>query len=59
MKPVVVFAGTMPEIIKITPILRALERASLPHVFVHCGQHYDYNRAQPQKKKEILNENCD
>ncbi len=46
MKPVVVVTGTRPEIIKMAPILRALQSARLPHVFVHCGQHYDYNMAQ-------------
>jgi UDP-N-acetylglucosamine 2-epimerase len=28
------------------PIIRALNKAKLPSVFVHCGQHYDYNMAQ-------------
>ena len=46
LKPVVVVAGTRPEIIKMAPILRALNSAKLPSVFVHCGQHYDYNMAQ-------------
>ena len=45
MKPVVV-AGTRPEIIKIAPVIRALNQAKLPRVFVHCGQHYDYNMSQ-------------
>jgi UDP-N-acetylglucosamine 2-epimerase (non-hydrolysing) len=46
MKPVVVVAGTRPEIIKMAPIIRALNQANLPFVFVHCGQHYDYNMSQ-------------
>ena len=46
MKPVVVVAGTRPEIIKMAPIIRALSKAQLPSLFVHCGQHYDYNMAQ-------------
>jgi UDP-N-acetylglucosamine 2-epimerase (non-hydrolysing) len=46
LKPVVVVAGTRPEIIKMAPIIRALNEAKLPSVFVHCGQHYDYNMAQ-------------
>ncbi len=46
MKPVVVVAGTRPEIIKMTPIIRALNKAKLPFAFVHCGQHYDYNMSQ-------------
>jgi UDP-N-acetylglucosamine 2-epimerase (non-hydrolysing) len=28
------------------PIIRVLNKAQLPTVFVHCGQHYDYNMAQ-------------
>jgi UDP-N-acetylglucosamine 2-epimerase (non-hydrolysing) len=46
MKPVVVVAGTRPEIIKMAPIIRALSEAKLPSEFVHCGQHYDYNMSQ-------------
>lgn len=46
MKPVVVVAGTRPEIIKMAPIIRALNKTKLPFVFVHCGQHYDYNMSQ-------------
>lgn len=46
MKPVVVVTGTRPEIIKMAPIIRSLNKAKLPSVFVHCGQHYDYNMAQ-------------
>lgn len=46
MKPVVVVTGTRPEIIKMAPVIRALEKAKLPYMFVHCGQHYDYNMAQ-------------
>ncbi len=46
MKPVVVVTGTRPEIIKMAPVLRALKKKSIPTLFVHCGQHYDYNMAQ-------------
>lgn len=38
--------GTRPEIIKMAPVLRALQAKSIPFVFVHCGQHYDYNMSQ-------------
>jgi len=38
--------GTRPEIIKMAPVLRALQAKSFPFVFVHCGQHYDYNMSQ-------------
>ncbi len=46
MKPVVVVAGTRPEIIKMAPVIRALKKANLPFLLVHCGQHYDYNMSQ-------------
>lgn len=46
MKPVIVVTGTRPEIIKMAPVIRALQADGLPYVFVHCGQHYDYNMAQ-------------
>ncbi len=46
LKPIVVVTGTRPEIIKMAPIIRALNKAKMPAVFVHCGQHYDYNMAQ-------------
>ena len=46
MKPVVVVTGTRPEIIKMAPVLRALKKRNVQNVFVHCGQHYDYNMTQ-------------
>ena len=46
MKPVVVVAGTRPEIIKMAPIIRALNKEKLPFAFVNCGQHYDFNMSQ-------------
>jgi len=41
-----VIVGTRPEIIKMAPVIRALKEKSQPYVFVHCGQHYDYNMSQ-------------
>lgn len=41
-----VVVGTRPEIIKMAPLVRAMRRRSIPYVFVHCGQHYDYNMSQ-------------
>jgi UDP-N-acetylglucosamine 2-epimerase (non-hydrolysing) len=46
MKTVMVVAGTRPEVIKVAPIVRALQKTKIPIKFVHCGQHYDYNMAQ-------------
>lgn len=41
-----VMVGTRPEIVKMAPIIRALEEDSTPYTFVHCGQHYDYEMSQ-------------
>lgn len=41
-----VVVGTRPEIVKMAPLIRALRRNKIPMVFVHCGQHYDYNMSQ-------------
>jgi len=46
MKAVMIVAGTRPEIIKMAPIVRALQKNKIPFKFVHCGQHYDYNMTQ-------------
>src|SRR3972149_5198621 len=46
MKTVMVVVGTRPEIIKIAPIVKALQKSKIPTTFVRCGQHYDYNMAQ-------------
>jgi len=41
-----IIVGTRPEIIKMAPLIRALKEQFQPYVFVHCGQHYDYNMSQ-------------
>lgn len=41
-----IVVGTRPEIVKMAPIVRALEESSLPYLLVHCGQHYDYEMSQ-------------
>jgi UDP-N-acetylglucosamine 2-epimerase (non-hydrolysing) len=46
LKPVMVVVGTRPEIIKMAPIVRALKKSKISFLFVHCGQHYDYNMSQ-------------
>lgn len=46
MKTVMVAVGTRPEIIKMAPVIRALKKSRVPSIFVHCGQHYDYNMSQ-------------
>lgn len=39
---VAVVVGTRPEIIKMAPVVKELEKRDLDFVFVHSGQHYDY-----------------
>jgi len=41
-----IVVGTRPEIVKMAPVLRALDEKGMPYVFVHCGQHYDYSMSQ-------------
>jgi UDP-N-acetylglucosamine 2-epimerase (non-hydrolysing) len=38
-----VVAGTRPEIIKMAPIIRELQKKGIPLKLVYSGQHYDYN----------------
>jgi len=46
MSGVTVVVGTRPEIVKMAPVIRALQKNRIPTTFVHCGQHYDYNMSQ-------------
>jgi UDP-N-acetylglucosamine 2-epimerase (non-hydrolysing) len=46
MKTVAVVVGTRPEIIKMAPVVRALQKSKIPLTFVHCGQHYSYSMSQ-------------
>jgi UDP-N-acetylglucosamine 2-epimerase (non-hydrolysing) len=43
MKPVIVVVGARPQIVKMVPVIKLLKSNSVPFVFVHCGQHYDYS----------------
>jgi len=40
---VAVVLGTRPEIIKLAPIIRTLEREAINYFVLHTGQHYSYN----------------
>ena len=40
---VAVILGTRPEIIKMSPIIRELEKRSIEYFILHTGQHYSYN----------------
>ncbi len=42
MKIAVIF-GTRPEIIKLSPVIRALQEKALPFFVIHTNQHYDKN----------------
>jgi len=35
-----IVVGTRPEIIKMAPVIRELERQSIQHIVIHSGQHY-------------------
>ena len=39
---VAIILGTRPEIIKMSPVIRACERQGLDYFILHTGQHYSY-----------------
>lgn len=43
MTEIMVVMGTRPEVIKMAPVVRALQKFGQKFTFVHSGQHYDYN----------------
>jgi UDP-N-acetylglucosamine 2-epimerase (non-hydrolysing) len=51
MKNIVIVVGTRPEVVKMAPVIRALEELRVQFTFVHSGQHYDYNLS-----KQFINE---
>lgn len=40
---IAIVLGTRPEIIKMTPVIRELERSRIKFFILHTGQHYSYN----------------
>ena len=40
---IAVVLGTRPEIIKMSPVIRELEKRSADYFILHSGQHYSYN----------------
>ena len=40
---IAIVLGTRPEIIRMAPMIRILERENRDYVLIHSGQHYDYN----------------
>lgn len=43
---IVVVVGTRPEIIKMAPVIKELEKRGVEYTFVNTGQHYDYEMNQ-------------
>ena len=43
MQRIAIVLGTRPEIIKMSPVIRACERENLDYFILHTGQHYSYN----------------
>jgi UDP-N-acetylglucosamine 2-epimerase len=39
---IAIAAGTRPEFIQLEPIIRELKRRDLEYIYIHSGQHYDY-----------------
>ncbi|MBM4451912.1 MAG: UDP-N-acetylglucosamine 2-epimerase (non-hydrolyzing) [Chloroflexi bacterium] len=42
-RKIAIILGTRPEIIKMTPVIRALEGKGADYYILHTGQHYSYN----------------
>ncbi|MCX8205575.1 MAG: UDP-N-acetylglucosamine 2-epimerase (non-hydrolyzing), partial [Candidatus Nezhaarchaeota archaeon] len=42
MRPVMIVAGTRPEVVKLASVIEWLQRLGVSYVFVWSGQHYDY-----------------
>ena len=43
---VLIVVGTRPEIVKMAPVIKELERRGLNFSFIHTGQHYDYEMSR-------------
>jgi len=43
---IVVVVGTRPEIIKMAPVVKELEKRGIDFIFIHTGQHYDYEMSK-------------
>jgi len=43
---IIVVVGTRPEIIKMGPIIKELEKRGVEFTYIHTGQHYDYEMNQ-------------
>ena len=43
---VAVVVGTRPEIIKMAPVIKEMEKHGIDFIFIHTGQHYDYEMSR-------------
>lgn len=43
---IMIVIGTRPEIIKMSPLIREIEKSEIELILVHTGQHYDYELSQ-------------
>jgi UDP-N-acetylglucosamine 2-epimerase (non-hydrolysing) len=43
---IVIVVGTRPEIIKMAPVIKELEKRGAEFIFIHTGQHYDYEMSK-------------
>lgn len=43
---IVIVVGTRPEIIKMAPVIKELERRGIEFIFIHSGQHYDFEMSK-------------
>ncbi|MHA1722238.1 MAG: non-hydrolyzing UDP-N-acetylglucosamine 2-epimerase [Candidatus Baldrarchaeia archaeon] len=46
MSEITIVVGTRPETIKMAPVIREFEEKGINFVFIHTGQHYDYNMSR-------------
>jgi len=46
MSKVAIVVGTRPEVIKMAPVIREFQKRKLDFVFIHTGQHYDYEMSK-------------
>ncbi len=45
-QPIALILGTRPEIIKLSPLIRLLEKRKRPYFIIHTGQHYSYEMSR-------------
>jgi UDP-N-acetylglucosamine 2-epimerase (non-hydrolysing) len=46
MREIALVVGTRPETIKMAPVIRELKCRRIAFIFIHTGQHYDYNMSR-------------